>query len=82
MTSLPDNTAAIEIVGKTARRSLSRATWQDRAPILIKVAAAGVNGPDVRQREGHYPAPKGHSDSSAMCKPSNHRSAARLSEPG
>ncbi|MEO1543990.1 MAG: NAD(P)H-quinone oxidoreductase [Pseudomonadota bacterium] len=28
--------------------------------VLIKVAAAGVNRPDVMQREGTYPAPKGH----------------------
>jgi NADPH:quinone reductase len=30
--------------------------------LLIKVAAAGVNRPDVLQRQGHYPAPKGHSE--------------------
>lgn len=30
--------------------------------VLIKVAAAGVNRPDVLQRQGLYPAPKGHSD--------------------
>ena len=27
--------------------------------ILVKVAAAGVNRPDVRQRQGTYPPPKG-----------------------
>ena len=27
--------------------------------ILVKVAAAGVNRPDVMQRKGHYPPPKG-----------------------
>ncbi len=27
--------------------------------LLIKVAAAGVNRPDVMQRMGHYPPPKG-----------------------
>jgi putative PIG3 family NAD(P)H quinone oxidoreductase len=27
--------------------------------ILVKVAAAGVNRPDVLQRQGHYPPPKG-----------------------
>src|SRR6516164_5580192 len=27
--------------------------------ILVKVAAAGVNRPDVTQRQGHYPPPKG-----------------------
>jgi putative PIG3 family NAD(P)H quinone oxidoreductase len=30
--------------------------------VLIKVAAAGVNRPDLMQREGHYPPPKGASD--------------------
>ncbi len=30
--------------------------------VLIAVEAAGVNRPDLMQREGHYPAPKGASD--------------------
>jgi len=30
--------------------------------VLIKVMAAGVNGPDLVQRRGHYPPPKGASD--------------------
>lgn len=30
--------------------------------VLIAVEAAGVNRPDVLQRQGSYPAPKGHSD--------------------
>lgn len=30
--------------------------------LLVKVAAAGVNKPDVLQREGHYPPPPGASD--------------------
>jgi len=30
--------------------------------VLVKVAAAGVNRPDVRQREGNYPPPKGATD--------------------
>jgi len=30
--------------------------------ILVKVSAAGVNGPDLLQRRGHYPPPKGASD--------------------
>ena len=29
--------------------------------VVIKVHAAGVNGPDIKQREGAYPAPKGAS---------------------
>jgi len=30
--------------------------------ILVKVAAAGVNRPDVRQRQGTYPPPQGATD--------------------
>jgi len=30
--------------------------------VLIKVSAAGVNGPDIVQRKGFYPPPKGASD--------------------
>jgi len=30
--------------------------------VIVKVAAAGVNGPDLVQRRGHYPPPKGASD--------------------
>src|SRR5918994_4837420 len=30
--------------------------------VLIKVAAAGINRPDVMQRQGHYPPPPGASD--------------------
>jgi NADPH:quinone reductase len=30
--------------------------------VLIKVAAAGINRPDVLQRQGHYPVPPGASD--------------------
>ncbi|MFK2890085.1 NAD(P)H-quinone oxidoreductase [Dyella flagellata] len=34
----------------------------DAGEVLIKVAAAGVNRPDVFQRQGHYPPPRGASD--------------------
>ncbi len=30
--------------------------------VLIKITAAGVNGPDIIQRQGHYPPPPGASD--------------------
>ncbi|MEO0994816.1 MAG: NAD(P)H-quinone oxidoreductase [Pseudomonadota bacterium] len=30
--------------------------------VMVKVTAAGVNGPDLVQRRGHYPPPKGASD--------------------
>jgi NADPH2:quinone reductase len=33
-----------------------------RGEILVRVAAAGVNRPDVAQRQGHYPPPPGASD--------------------
>ena len=33
-----------------------------KGEVLIKVAAAGVNGPDIMQRKGLYPAPPGASD--------------------
>jgi NADPH2:quinone reductase len=29
--------------------------------VLVKVAVSGVNRPDIIQRQGHYPAPEGHS---------------------
>jgi putative PIG3 family NAD(P)H quinone oxidoreductase len=35
---------------------------QQKSEILIKVVAAGVNGPDIMQRKGLYPAPPGASD--------------------
>jgi NADPH2:quinone reductase len=34
----------------------------DAGEVLVKVAAAGVNRPDVMQRQGLYPPPKGASD--------------------
>src|SRR5262245_42118247 len=33
-----------------------------RGELLIKVEAAGINRPDVFQRQGHYPPPKGAPD--------------------
>jgi len=33
-----------------------------RGEVVVKVAASGVNGPDLMQRRGLYPAPKGASD--------------------
>ena len=43
---------------------LGERTVPDVAPdeVLVEVAAAGVNGPDLVQRRGHYPPPKGASD--------------------
>jgi NADPH2:quinone reductase len=56
---------AIEIDGKGGPEVLvSRQTDVPEAgpgQVLIKVHAAGINRPDVLQRQGLYPAPKGHS---------------------
>ena len=41
------------------KRELPKASANE---VLIKVTAAGVNGPDLLQRRGHYPPPKGASD--------------------
>ena len=66
MTDLPETMTAIEIsepggpeVLKPASRRVPHAF---EGEILIKVAAAGINRPDVLQRQGLYPAPKGASD--------------------
>ncbi len=59
---LPDTMNCIEISdGKLV--STSRSLPQPAAgEVLIKVAAAGVNRPDVLQRQGAYPPPPGASD--------------------
>ena len=57
---------AIEIVGKGGPEVLSPATRPVPEPgpgeVLIEVAAAGVNRPDVMQRQGRYPPPPGVTD--------------------
>lgn len=57
---------AIEIAAKGGPEVLR---WADRpepafaaGEVLIRVAASGVNRPDVLQRKGHYPPPAGASD--------------------
>ncbi|MBM3565843.1 MAG: NAD(P)H-quinone oxidoreductase, partial [Alphaproteobacteria bacterium] len=57
----------IEIVGGGGPPEVLKATTRPRpAPakgeVLIRVAAAGVNRPDVLQRKGGYPPPAGASD--------------------
>jgi len=63
---LPETMTCIEIttpgdahVLKPAQRPLPRPA---KGQVLIKVAAAGINRPDVLQRQGAYPAPPGASD--------------------
>lgn len=65
-TTLPASMTAILITGKGGPEVLQAQTipvpQAGPGQILIKVAAAGVNRPDVLQRQGMYPAPKGHSE--------------------
>jgi NADPH2:quinone reductase len=64
--ALPKEMQVVEISapGKPdVLRSATRALPVTKAgEVLIKVAAAGVNGPDMMQRKGLYPAPPGASD--------------------
>lgn len=64
--TVPQSMTAIAIVGKGGPEVLQPATVPvpvaEGRDVLIKVAAAGVNRPDVMQRLGLYPAPKGHSE--------------------
>lgn len=64
--TIPATMTAIAILGKGGPEVLQPVTLPvpqpERGQVLIKVAAAGVNRPDVVQRLGLYPAPKGHSE--------------------
>ena len=64
--SLPDQMTVIEITEPGGPGVLVPATRAVPVPapgeVLIKVAAAGVNRPDVMQREGHYAPPPGTTD--------------------
>src|SRR5258705_4061907 len=57
---------AIEITSYGAREVLKPTKRDDpgagAGELLIRVAASGVNRPDVLQRKGHYPVPPGASD--------------------
>ena len=63
--SLPDNQISIEITQPGGPNVLQPASRpmpsHNDNQVLIKVAAAGVNRPDVFQRLGFYPAPPGAS---------------------
>ena len=63
---IPDVMRVVEIAapgGPEQLRLASRPTPRPgRGEVLIKVAAAGVNRPDVLQRKGLYPPPPGASD--------------------
>ncbi len=64
--ALPASMQAVEIstpggpeILKPVERPLPRIKDHE---VLIKVTAAGINGPDIMQRKGLYPAPAGASD--------------------
>lgn len=65
MTDLPQTMTAVVIDGKGGPEVLVPKEVPVPQPgdgqILVKVAAAGVNRPDVQQRLGSYPPPPGHS---------------------
>lgn len=65
MSDLPASMRAIVIDGKGGPEVLKLSSVPVPAPgpgqILVRVAAAGVNRPDVAQRQGAYPPPPGHS---------------------
>lgn len=64
--SIPSSMRAIEISQPGAPDVLKPGTRPTPTPadgeVLIQVAAAGVNRPDVAQRQGRYPPPPGASD--------------------
>jgi putative PIG3 family NAD(P)H quinone oxidoreductase len=66
MTTLPASMTAIEITEPGGAEVLKAAERPLPLPgageVLIEVAAAGVNRPDVLQRQGGYPPPPGASD--------------------
>jgi NADPH2:quinone reductase len=66
MSSLPATQTVIAIPAPGGPEALIAETRPVPAPgpgeILVKLAAAGVNRPDVLQRQGGYPPPKGASD--------------------
>jgi NADPH2:quinone reductase len=66
MNQLPTTMTAIEIDGFGGPEVLKPRTRPMPMPgageVLIAVVAAGINRPDIHQREGHYPPPPGASD--------------------
>lgn len=64
--TLPADMTVIEISEPGGPENLvaGRRPVPEAAPgeVLVKVAYAGLNGPDLVQRRGHYPPPKGASD--------------------
>lgn len=65
MSSTPSTMTGIALNGKGGPEVLQPQSMPVPTPghgqILVRVAAAGVNRPDVQQRMGAYPPPQGHS---------------------
>ncbi len=66
MSDLPQTMRAMTIAEPGGPEGLAMAEIPVPTPapnqILVKVTAAGVNGPDLLQRRGHYPPPAGASE--------------------
>ena len=66
MSSVPDEMTVVEIAAPGGPEQLKPARRPTPRPgdgeVLVRVAAAGVNRPDVMQRQGRYPPPPGASD--------------------
>lgn len=64
--TLPQTMTVIEMTAAGGPEVLTTGTRPLPTPepheVLVRVASAGVNGPDMMQRKGLYPAPKGASD--------------------
>src|SRR5882757_8110238 len=68
--SLPREMTVVEIAAPGGPEQLRTAVRPVPQPgegeVLVRVAAAGVNRPDVMQRQGRYPPPPGASDLPGM----------------
>jgi NADPH:quinone reductase len=66
MANIPEQMTVIEIAAPGGPEQLKLARRPTPKPgdgeVLVRVAAAGVNRPDVMQRQGKYPPPPGASD--------------------
>jgi putative PIG3 family NAD(P)H quinone oxidoreductase len=66
MPSIPDQMTVIEIAGPGGPEQLQVGRRPVPVPgegeVLVRVAAAGINRPDIMQRQGRYPPPPGASD--------------------
>ncbi|MGX0977887.1 NADPH2:quinone reductase [Roseovarius sp. MBR-51] len=66
MSGLPETMSVVEMTAPGGPEVLIPGTRPLPAcgagEVLIRVTATGVNGPDMVQRRGHYPPPKGASD--------------------